>query len=278
MRGQLENALKNEGSLQQQLERRCPLNPLRLPLRRADLARAGDHKYEPALLPLQLRKGTPARPAGCQGSSPPSPRPRRAPVAAAPLRRLTYPPIPPPRASQPQADFMKLPAADGEFDAVYEIEATCHAPDIRGVYACATPPARSGTASRAVYRGPAPLRRPPKARGGAPVKQGVGLFSPPSPFGDRTLFSPALTLLTRPPCLCRPPGSPQRDLPGSQEGWAVCVVRVGTHGQVPAKQRGADSGQLSANQPPPPADGLWFRAKTGTGLLPLQRIPRITSP
>lgn len=35
---------------------------------------------------------------------------------------------------------MKLPAADGEFDAVYEIEATCHAPDIRGVYACVPGP------------------------------------------------------------------------------------------------------------------------------------------
>ena len=29
---------------------------------------------------------------------------------------------------------MKLPVADGSFDAAYEIEATCHAPDIRGVY------------------------------------------------------------------------------------------------------------------------------------------------
>ena len=33
-----------------------------------------------------------------------------------------------------KADFMTLPVASGEFDAAYEIEATCHAPDLRGVY------------------------------------------------------------------------------------------------------------------------------------------------
>jgi sterol 24-C-methyltransferase len=33
-----------------------------------------------------------------------------------------------------QGDFMKLPFADNSFDAVYAIEATCHAPDRNGVY------------------------------------------------------------------------------------------------------------------------------------------------
>lgn len=33
-----------------------------------------------------------------------------------------------------QADFMKLPFADNSFDAVYAIEATCHAPERNGVY------------------------------------------------------------------------------------------------------------------------------------------------
>ena len=33
-----------------------------------------------------------------------------------------------------KADFMKLPYADNSFDAVYAIEATCHAPDRNGVY------------------------------------------------------------------------------------------------------------------------------------------------
>lgn len=28
-----------------------------------------------------------------------------------------------------QADFMKMPLPDNSFDAVYAIEATCHAPD-----------------------------------------------------------------------------------------------------------------------------------------------------
>lgn len=28
-----------------------------------------------------------------------------------------------------QADFMKMPFSDNTFDAVYAIEATCHAPD-----------------------------------------------------------------------------------------------------------------------------------------------------
>ena len=29
-----------------------------------------------------------------------------------------------------QADFMKMPFPDNNFDAVYAIEATCHAPDV----------------------------------------------------------------------------------------------------------------------------------------------------
>lgn len=29
-----------------------------------------------------------------------------------------------------QADFMKMPFSDNTFDAVYEIDATCHAPDV----------------------------------------------------------------------------------------------------------------------------------------------------
>jgi len=33
-----------------------------------------------------------------------------------------------------KGDFMTLPAKDGTYDAVYEIEATCHAPDARGCY------------------------------------------------------------------------------------------------------------------------------------------------
>merc|ERR1712072_1328102 len=33
-----------------------------------------------------------------------------------------------------QGDFMKLPFEDNSFDAVYAIEATCHAPDRNGVY------------------------------------------------------------------------------------------------------------------------------------------------
>ncbi|KAJ4971147.1 hypothetical protein NE237_004246 [Protea cynaroides] len=33
-----------------------------------------------------------------------------------------------------QADFMKMPFADNTFDAVYAIEATCHAPDALGCY------------------------------------------------------------------------------------------------------------------------------------------------
>lgn len=33
-----------------------------------------------------------------------------------------------------QADFMKMPFPDNSFDAVYAIEATCHAPD--AVYKC----------------------------------------------------------------------------------------------------------------------------------------------
>ena len=35
---------------------------------------------------------------------------------------------------------MKLPVPDCSFDAAYEIEATCHAPDLRGCYACAPAP------------------------------------------------------------------------------------------------------------------------------------------
>jgi sterol 24-C-methyltransferase len=31
-----------------------------------------------------------------------------------------------------QADFMKMPFADNTFDAIYAIEATCHAPDVVG--------------------------------------------------------------------------------------------------------------------------------------------------
>lgn len=33
-----------------------------------------------------------------------------------------------------KADFMKIPAADATYDAAYQIEATCHAPDYVGVY------------------------------------------------------------------------------------------------------------------------------------------------
>eukprot|EP00741_Cyanophora_paradoxa_P024439 tig00022075_g23596.t1 len=36
--------------------------------------------------------------------------------------------------SYQKGDFMKMPFEDGTFDAVYEIEATCHAPDKVGVY------------------------------------------------------------------------------------------------------------------------------------------------
>jgi len=31
-----------------------------------------------------------------------------------------------------QADFMKMPFPDSSFDAIYAIEATCHAPDAVG--------------------------------------------------------------------------------------------------------------------------------------------------
>ena len=37
-----------------------------------------------------------------------------------------------------KADFMKQPFVDGEFDAVYEIDATCHAPDQVGCYKVGT--------------------------------------------------------------------------------------------------------------------------------------------
>ena len=33
-----------------------------------------------------------------------------------------------------QADFMKMPFADSNFDAIYAIEATCHAPDAVGTH------------------------------------------------------------------------------------------------------------------------------------------------
>ncbi|AES77557.1 methyltransferase domain protein [Medicago truncatula] len=35
-----------------------------------------------------------------------------------------------------QADFMKMPFEDNSFDAVYAIEATCHAPDAVSIYTC----------------------------------------------------------------------------------------------------------------------------------------------
>lgn len=38
------------------------------------------------------------------------------------------------RATSVQANFMKLPFAENEFDGVYAIEATCHAPQREGVY------------------------------------------------------------------------------------------------------------------------------------------------
>lgn len=34
-----------------------------------------------------------------------------------------------------KADFMNIPSSDNTFDAVYEIEATCHAPDAQACYA-----------------------------------------------------------------------------------------------------------------------------------------------
>lgn len=34
-----------------------------------------------------------------------------------------------------KADFMKVPAEDNTYDAIYEVEATCHAPDKVGIYA-----------------------------------------------------------------------------------------------------------------------------------------------
>ncbi len=34
-----------------------------------------------------------------------------------------------------KGDFMHVPVEDGTFDAVFEIEATCHAPSKEGVYA-----------------------------------------------------------------------------------------------------------------------------------------------
>ncbi len=34
-----------------------------------------------------------------------------------------------------KTDFMKLPVADGTFDHAYQLEATCHAPDLVGCYA-----------------------------------------------------------------------------------------------------------------------------------------------
>jgi len=41
-----------------------------------------------------------------------------------------------------QADFMKMPFTDNSFDAVYAIEATCHAPDAvcdHFSYSCSLP-------------------------------------------------------------------------------------------------------------------------------------------
>jgi sterol 24-C-methyltransferase len=34
-----------------------------------------------------------------------------------------------------KGDFMNIPAPDNSFDAIYEVEATCHAPDKEGIYA-----------------------------------------------------------------------------------------------------------------------------------------------
>lgn len=57
------------------------------------------------------------------------------------------PPNPPPDGRAPsrpyrmsfQGDFMKIPVEPKTFDHAYQLEATCHAPDLRGCYACAPP-------------------------------------------------------------------------------------------------------------------------------------------
>lgn len=46
-------------------------------------------------------------------------------------------PPPPLIINASQGDFMNIPVEKDTFDHAYQLEATCHAPDLRGCYACA---------------------------------------------------------------------------------------------------------------------------------------------